>query len=52
LSWYHAIIGGHRCPTTLASTLSTVICATRLKYNVNDLSASSIPWRLLKHHGM
>jgi hypothetical protein len=51
-SWYHTIIGGYRCPLTSASTLSTVICATRLKYNVDDPSASSIPWRLLKHHGM
>jgi hypothetical protein len=35
LSWYPAIIGGHRCPVTSASTLSTVICATGLKYNVD-----------------
>jgi hypothetical protein len=50
LSWYHTIIGGHRCPVTSASTLSTVICATGLKYNVND-PLVSIPRRLLKHHG-
>jgi hypothetical protein len=52
LSWYHTIIGGHKCPITLAPTLSTVICATRLKYNIDDPSVSSIPQRLLKHHGM
>jgi hypothetical protein len=50
LSWYHTIIGGHRCPITSVSTLSTVICATGLKYNINDPSASSILQRLLKHH--
>jgi hypothetical protein len=52
LSWYHTIIGGHGCPVTSASTSSTVICATGLKYNIEDTSASSIPQRLLKHHGM
>jgi hypothetical protein len=52
LSWYPAIIGGHRCPITSASMLSTVICATGLKYNIDDPSASSIPQKLLKHHGM
>jgi hypothetical protein len=50
-SWYHATIGGHRCPATSASMSSTVICATGLKYNVDDPSASSTPRRLLKHHG-
>jgi hypothetical protein len=46
------IIGGHRCPVILTSMLSTVSCATGLKYNVDDPSVSSISWRLLKHHGM
>jgi hypothetical protein len=51
LSWYPTIIGGHRCPIISASMLSTAICATGLKYNDDDPSASSIPQRLLKHHG-
>jgi hypothetical protein len=38
-------------PITSAPTLSIVICATGLKYNINDPSASSILQRLLKHHG-
>jgi hypothetical protein len=31
--------------------ISTVICATGLKYNVNDLSVSSTLQRHLRHHG-
>jgi hypothetical protein len=36
----------------MASMLSTVICTTGLKYNVDDPSVSSIPRKLLKHYGM
>jgi hypothetical protein len=35
----------------IGSTSSTVICATGLKYNIDDPSASSILQRLLKHLG-
>jgi hypothetical protein len=51
-SWYHATIGGHKCPITSASTLCTAICATGLKYNIDNPSVSSIPQRLRKPHGM
>jgi hypothetical protein len=34
-SLYPATTGGPRCPATSTSTLSTVTCATGLKYNVD-----------------
>jgi hypothetical protein len=50
-SSYPAITGGHRCPATLVSMLSTVTCAIGLKCNVDDLSVSSTLQGHQRHHG-
>jgi hypothetical protein len=41
---------GHRCPVISASMLSTVICATGLKDNIDNPLVSSTPQRLLEHY--